>query len=131
MSAAATGRRLLRLTVPRLQGHSFQDTQTYKSEDFVASEWARDPLPKLKAYLVGSLMSEAEWDAIAARGRGRGRGGARARPRRAPVADPETRDRATSSTTARCSRWAGNGPRAIARRARPRRRGPRASGSTW
>lgn len=29
---------LLRLTVPRLQGHSFQDTQTYKSEEFVASE---------------------------------------------------------------------------------------------
>lgn len=66
--AHVRGRRgpaLLRLTVPRLQGHSFQDTQTYKSEAFVASEWARDPLPKLKAYLVGSLMDEAEWEAIA------------------------------------------------------------------
>jgi 2-oxoisovalerate dehydrogenase E1 component len=59
------GPALLRLTVPRLQGHSFQDTQTYKSEEFVESEWARDPLPKLKSYLVGSLMDEAEWDAIA------------------------------------------------------------------
>ncbi len=60
------GPALLRLTVPRLQGHSFQDTQTYKDEDFVKSEWARDPLPKLKSYLVGSVMDEAEWDAIAA-----------------------------------------------------------------
>ncbi|WP_106639837.1 alpha-ketoacid dehydrogenase subunit alpha/beta [Allosphingosinicella vermicomposti] len=60
------GPALLRLTVPRLQGHSFQDTQTYKSEDFVASEWARDPLPKLKSYLVGSLLSEQEWTDIEA-----------------------------------------------------------------
>ena len=60
------GPALLRLTVPRLQGHSFQDTQTYKDEDFVKSEWARDPLPKLKSYLVGSVMDEGEWDAIAA-----------------------------------------------------------------
>jgi 2-oxoisovalerate dehydrogenase E1 component len=55
---------LLHLTVPRLQGHSFQDTQAYKSEEFVASEWARDPLPKLKSYLVGPLLDEAEWEAI-------------------------------------------------------------------
>ena len=60
------GPALLRLSVPRLQGHSFQDTQTYKSDEFVASEWARDPLPKLKSYLVGPLMSEEEWDSIAA-----------------------------------------------------------------
>jgi len=60
------GPALLRLTVPRLQGHSYQDTQTYKSDDFVACEWARDPLPKLKSYLVGSLMNEAEWDGIQA-----------------------------------------------------------------
>jgi 2-oxoisovalerate dehydrogenase E1 component len=53
---------LLRLTVPRLQGHSYQDTQTYKSEEQVKSEWARDPLPKLRSYLVGSVMSEEEWE---------------------------------------------------------------------
>ncbi|HYN46797.1 MAG TPA: transketolase C-terminal domain-containing protein [Allosphingosinicella sp.] len=58
------GPALLRLAVPRLQGHSAQDTQTYKSEEFVKAEWARDPLPKLKAYLVGALLSEAEWDEI-------------------------------------------------------------------
>ena len=59
------GPALLRLTVPRLQGHSFQDTQTYKSPDFVESEWARDPLPKLKSYLVGSLLDEGEWQSLA------------------------------------------------------------------
>ena len=63
---SGNGPALLRLTVPRLQGHSFQDTQTYKSEDFVESEWARDPLPKLKSYLVGSLLSEQEWTDIEA-----------------------------------------------------------------
>src|SRR5687767_12203488 len=62
---AGEGPALLRLTVPRLQGHSAQDTQTYKSAEFVEAEWARDPLPKLKSYLVGALMDEAEWDGIA------------------------------------------------------------------
>jgi 2-oxoisovalerate dehydrogenase E1 component len=61
------GPALLRLTVPRLQGHSFQDTQAYKSADFVESEWARDPLPKLKAHLVGRVMDAEEWEAIAGR----------------------------------------------------------------
>ncbi|WP_243444669.1 transketolase C-terminal domain-containing protein [Sphingosinicella humi] len=60
------GPALLRLTVPRLQGHSFQDTQTYKSEELVESEWARDPLPKLRSYLVGSLLDDGEWEAIQA-----------------------------------------------------------------
>jgi len=55
---------LLRLSVPRLQGHSFQDTQTYKSQSLVGSEWARDPLPKLKSYLVPALLSEEEWAEI-------------------------------------------------------------------
>jgi 2-oxoisovalerate dehydrogenase E1 component len=55
---------LLRLTVPRLQGHSFQDTQTYKGEAVVAAEWARDPLPKLRSYLVPALLDQAEWEAI-------------------------------------------------------------------
>jgi 2-oxoisovalerate dehydrogenase E1 component len=58
------GPALLRLTVPRLQGHSFQDTQAYKPEALVRDEWARDPLPKLKAYLVPSHLSEEEWEGI-------------------------------------------------------------------
>lgn len=52
---------LLRLTVPRLQGHSFQDTQAYKSDEVKAAEWARDPLPKLKAHLVPAHLSETDW----------------------------------------------------------------------
>lgn len=54
---------LLRLTVPRLQGHSFQDTQAYKSEETVRAEWARDPLPRLKEHIVPAVLSEAEWQA--------------------------------------------------------------------
>jgi len=61
------GPALLHLTVPRLEGHSFQDTQTYKSESVVKAEWARDPLPKLRDYLVPALFDDAAWDAIAAK----------------------------------------------------------------
>jgi 2-oxoisovalerate dehydrogenase E1 component len=60
------GPALLRLTVPRLQGHSFQDTQAYKAEDIVRGEWARDPLPRLRDHLVGSSLGSDEWDSIAA-----------------------------------------------------------------
>jgi 2-oxoisovalerate dehydrogenase E1 component len=60
------GPALLRLTVPRLQGHSFQDTQAYKPEALVRDEWARDPLPKLKASLVPASLSEDEWEGIEA-----------------------------------------------------------------
>ncbi|HEU5481817.1 MAG TPA: dehydrogenase E1 component subunit alpha/beta [Sphingomicrobium sp.] len=52
---------LLRLMVPRLEGHSAQDTQAYKSEDEIASEWARDPLPRLKAQ---SGLSDDQWERI-------------------------------------------------------------------
>ena len=52
---------LLRLTVPRLEGHSAQDTQAYKTEAEVADEWSRDPLPKLKAH---SGLSAKDWQAI-------------------------------------------------------------------
>ncbi len=60
---SGAGPALLRLTVPRLEGHSFQDTQAYKSKAVLDAEWARDPLPKLKAYCVPALMSAADWDA--------------------------------------------------------------------
>ena len=55
---------LLRLTVPRLEGHSFQDTQTYKSEDEVKAEWARDPLPKLKQFVAKVQIGDEQWDEI-------------------------------------------------------------------
>ena len=55
---------LLRLTVPRLQGHSFQDTHAYRSADEIAADWARDPLPKLKSFLVPAVMDQGEWVAL-------------------------------------------------------------------
>ena len=58
------GPALLRLAVPRLEGHSAQDTQAYKANDLIESEWARDPLPRLRSHLVGSLLTEEEWEAI-------------------------------------------------------------------
>jgi 2-oxoisovalerate dehydrogenase E1 component len=41
---AGDGPALIRLVVPRLSGHSGQDTQTYKSAAEIAAEKARDPL---------------------------------------------------------------------------------------
>src|SRR5688572_2116393 len=58
------GPALIRLEVPRLCGHSGQDTQAYKTEDCIAEEQARDPLPKLKSYLVPAHISESEWTEI-------------------------------------------------------------------
>jgi len=55
------GPALLRLKVPRLCGHSGQDTQAYKSPEFIAEEEACDPLPKLKRFLVPPVMSEKEF----------------------------------------------------------------------
>ncbi|MEX1994945.1 MAG: transketolase C-terminal domain-containing protein [Steroidobacteraceae bacterium] len=54
----------LRLTVPRLSGHSGQDTQAYKSAEEIAAEQARDPLLALQRQLVPSLLAETEWKAL-------------------------------------------------------------------
>jgi 2-oxoisovalerate dehydrogenase E1 component len=55
------GPALLRITVPRLSGHSGQDTQAYKSPELLEEERARDPLTALRQYLVPSLFSEGAW----------------------------------------------------------------------
>jgi len=57
---------LLRLTVPRLSGHSSVDNQAYKSEEERDDEWARDPIPALRRALVPALMSEKEWRSLEA-----------------------------------------------------------------
>lgn len=80
---------LLRLTVPRLQGHSFQDTQTYKSEETVRSEWARDPLPRLKEYIVPAVLSEEEWQHAHKRAHATAEA-AREKAEARPTAAPET-----------------------------------------
>jgi 2-oxoisovalerate dehydrogenase E1 component len=56
---------LLRLRVPRLMGHTFVDTQTYKSEEQREDEVRRDPLPKLKAYLLEQkILDEKGWQGL-------------------------------------------------------------------
>lgn len=53
---------LLRLKVPRLCGHTFQDTQTYKNQTLLDHEQANDPLPKLKTFLAKeNIISEQQW----------------------------------------------------------------------
>src|SRR5689334_12565390 len=79
---------LLRLAVPRLEGHSFQDTQAYKSKDTIEAEWARDPLLKLKAHVVPSLMSEKDWGASETAAKERVKRAAQIADQR-PVAKPE------------------------------------------
>jgi 2-oxoisovalerate dehydrogenase E1 component len=51
---------LLRLTVPRLSGHSGQDTQAYKSPQQLSTEQGRDPLMRVR-----ELLGEAAWDRVA------------------------------------------------------------------
>ncbi|MCB8942815.1 MAG: pyruvate dehydrogenase [Ardenticatenaceae bacterium] len=55
---------LLRLTVPRLSGHSSVDNQAYKTEEETKAEWARDPIPAIRDYLVPAMMSGAEWEEL-------------------------------------------------------------------
>lgn len=58
---------LLRLCVPRLEGHTFIDDQAYKSDAVRADEAARDPLPRLQDYLhAEGRLSAADWDEMAA-----------------------------------------------------------------
>ncbi|HEX3846942.1 MAG TPA: transketolase C-terminal domain-containing protein [Steroidobacteraceae bacterium] len=63
------GPALIRVTVPRLSGHSGQDTQTYKSAEEIAAEKARDPLARLEHQLVPDVISAADWSAEIAKGR--------------------------------------------------------------
>ena len=62
---SGAGTCLLRLKVPRLCGHTFQDTQTYKPADMIAKEQTNDPLPKLKHYLLQhSVLTEQQWQEL-------------------------------------------------------------------
>jgi 2-oxoisovalerate dehydrogenase E1 component len=82
-----SGPALVRLRVPRLSGHSGQDTQAYKPSELLEEEIASDPLPKLRAHLVPSIMGEDEWKALeseAERDVAAGLEGALARPDPAP-----------------------------------------------
>lgn len=61
------GPALVRLTVPRLSSHSGPDNQKgYRTDEEIASDHLRDPLPKLRDYLVPAFMSDVEWRALEA-----------------------------------------------------------------
>jgi 2-oxoisovalerate dehydrogenase E1 component len=66
---AGHGPALLRLTVPRLSGHSGQDTQSYKPPELLEREQAADPLLRLYAFLRESGMGDAALGSIATRAR--------------------------------------------------------------
>jgi 2-oxoisovalerate dehydrogenase E1 component len=57
---------LLRLLVPRLSGHSGQDTQAYKQPAEIEAERARDPLLALRRQLVPGHISDSDWRALEA-----------------------------------------------------------------
>lgn len=61
------GPALVHLTLPRLSSHSGPDNQKgYRTEAEIAADQARDPLPRLKKYLVPGLMTESDWTALEA-----------------------------------------------------------------
>jgi 2-oxoisovalerate dehydrogenase E1 component len=85
---SGAGPALVRLTVPRLSSHSGPDNQKgYRTDEEIAADWARDPLPKLRAHLVPSVLSADDWTELEAEVRRDVEAGlesARARP----VSDP-------------------------------------------
>lgn len=56
---------LLRVSVPRLPGHSSVDNQAYKSVEERLAERARDPLKTLHDWLVPDRMTEEKWQELA------------------------------------------------------------------
>ncbi|HVZ76790.1 MAG TPA: transketolase C-terminal domain-containing protein [Gemmatimonadaceae bacterium] len=64
---AGKGPALIHLTVPRLSSHSGPDNQKgYRTDAEIAADAARDPLPRLRKFLVPSILSEKEWKALEA-----------------------------------------------------------------
>lgn len=56
------GPALVRVTVPRLCSHSGPDNQAgYRTAQEIADDEVRDPLPRLRDYLLSTGMSEQQW----------------------------------------------------------------------
>jgi len=83
------GPALVRLTVPRLCSHSGPDNQRgYRTDAEINADAQRDPLPRLRQFLVPSRLSEQEWaelEAEVARDVQAGLQAARARPEPDPA----------------------------------------------
>ena len=62
---AGRGPVLVRLTVPRLCSHSGPDNQRgYRTDEEIAADVERDPLPRLRAFLVPAIMSPRQWKTL-------------------------------------------------------------------
>lgn len=86
---SGAGPALVRLTVPRLSSHSGPDNQKgYRSDEEIAADQKRDPLPRLRQFLVPQHLSAAEWSELeteVARDVERALAAARARPKPDPA----------------------------------------------
>jgi len=93
------GPALVRLRVPRLSGHSGQDTQKYKSETQLATERSRDPLPRLQEFVIAeNLMTKEDW-AVTAQQASQDVRTALAKVRKRPQPDPQNIERFVFSET--------------------------------
>lgn len=81
---SGAGPALVHLTVPRLSSHSGPDNQRgYRTDADIAADWARDPMPRLKQFLLRQHLNEHDWSEIEQRVRedvDRALAAARARP---------------------------------------------------
>jgi 2-oxoisovalerate dehydrogenase E1 component len=110
---SGAGPALLRLTVPRLCSHSGPDNQKgYRTEREIAADSARDPLPRLKSFLVPDRISAEDWKEVeqeVRRAVDAGVVAARARPAPDPstvkrfiyAEDPSVEDRKTTGGLSR------------------------------
>jgi 2-oxoisovalerate dehydrogenase E1 component len=57
---------LLRMTVPRLQGHTFIDNQAYRDSTEVAAVKRRDPVEKLRQFLESRKLLSISWEGFRA-----------------------------------------------------------------
>ncbi len=55
---------LLRMLVPRLEGHTFIDDQAYKSAQLRAAEVKQDPLSKIRQFLISDHLSPEDWETL-------------------------------------------------------------------
>ena len=53
---------LLQMEVPRLTGHTFIDDQSYKSPEIRAAEAQRDPVQRMRDYLVPEQLAPGQWE---------------------------------------------------------------------
>lgn len=55
------GPAMVRLTIPRLSGHSGQDNQAYKPNELIEWEKQNDPMKKLEQWLLENHFSKDDW----------------------------------------------------------------------